>query len=229
MSIASNIRYRLVEAPDSPAMRARAKRWNLIAQSFPNIAEQTVLDLGGTVSSWLTAPIRPKRVTVLNLFEPGETTEDWIDPVTGDACDAVAELDRAGAGDQFDIVYSNAVLEHVGGHANRVRFADAVHALAPRHWVQTPYRFFPLEPHWLFPGMQFLPVSARAHVARHWPLAHTQSPDMADARSSVLWTELISLTEMKSYFPQSRIVHERVGGLTKSLIAIADDRSKRPT
>lgn len=226
MSLASNVRYRLVEAPGSPAVRARSKRWELIAKIFPDIAERTVVDLGGTVSSWLSAPIRPRQVTVVNLFEPGESDEDWLVPVTGDACDAVAELNRAGSADTFDIVYSNAVLEHVGGHGSRARFADAVHALAPRHWVQTPYRYFPLEPHWLFPGMQFLPVSARAHVARHWPLAHTQSPDMEDARSSVMWTELIGLTEMKAYFPRSRIVHERVGGLTKSLIAIADGRAE---
>jgi hypothetical protein len=225
MNLAKEMRYRLVEAPDSPAMRARARRWELVGRSFPDIRDQHVVDLGGTVKSWLSAPIRPKTVTVLNLMEPGESDEDWLFPVTGDACNAVEVLEKAGVGTSFDVVFSNAVLEHVGGHANRVRFAESVHALAPRHWVQTPYRYFPLEPHWLFPGMQFLPNSARARVARHWPLAHTKSPDMDDARSSVLWTELIGLTEMKAYFPSSRIVHERAAGLTKSLIAIADGRS----
>ena len=32
--------------------------------------------------------------------------------------------------------------------------------------------------------------------------------------------DLVSLTEMRSYFPDSEIVHERFAGLTKSLIAI---------
>jgi hypothetical protein len=36
----------------------------------------------------------------------------------------------------------------------------------------------------------------------------------------VLWTELVSLAEMRAYFPSSRIIHEKVAGLTKSLIAV---------
>lgn len=53
----------------------------------------------------------------------------------------------------------NSPLEHVGGgHERRLRFAESVHALADRHRVQTPYRYFPIKPHWLAPGMQFLPV-----------------------------------------------------------------------
>lgn len=63
----------------------------------------------------------------------------------------------------FDLVYSNSVIEHVGGHARSCDFAGMVKTLARRHWgVQTPYRYFSIEPHWLFPGLQFLPQSARA-------------------------------------------------------------------
>jgi hypothetical protein len=36
----------------------------------------------------------------------------------------------------------------------------------------------------------------------------------------VQWTELVSLTEMRSYFPDSAILHERAAWLTKSLIAV---------
>ena len=31
--------------------------------------------------------------------------------------------------------------------------------------MQTPYRYFPIEPHWLFPGMQFLPLPVRWSIA----------------------------------------------------------------
>ena len=132
-----------------------------------------VVDLGGTVEAWERAPIKPAHVTVLNLFEPGSSSVDWITPVMGDACDAKAVLDAELGSADYDVVFSNAVLEHVGGHASCLKFAESVHALAPRHWVQTPYRYFPIEPHWLFPGMQFLPVAARARIAATWPLAHS--------------------------------------------------------
>jgi hypothetical protein len=179
-----------------------------------------IIDLGGTVDAWLRAPIRPKHVTVLNLLEPGVSTEDWITPVLGDACEASAVLHAAGSKTRFDLAYSNAVLEHVGGYSARVKFAAAARTLASRHWIQTPYRYFPIEPHWLFPGMQFLPLAARVQVARHWPLAHTPSDTLEDARQSVLWTELISVTELTELFPDSDLVRERIAGLTKSIVAL---------
>jgi hypothetical protein len=122
-------------------------------------------------------------------------------------------------------VFSNSLIEHVGGHAMRVRLSDEVHQLAPYHWVQTPYRYFPLEPHWLFPLMQFLPVVARGPIARRWPLAHTRPASPDEARDSVMWTELLSVTEMKAYFPRSTMAKERLFWLTKSLIAIAAPES----
>src|SRR3954451_6780005 len=87
-----------------------------------------------------------------------------------------------------------------------------VHLLAPRHWVQTPYRYFPIEPHWIAPGMQFLPVRARAGIARRWPLAHVRSANLRDALTGVLWTELLDRSQMRFYFPESKILSERLAG-----------------
>jgi hypothetical protein len=210
----------MVESPNSLGARARARRWELTAQLFPDLADMHVLDLGGTVEAWERAPLKPARVTVLNLTEPGESSVDWITPVKGDACNAREVLKNGYGLNVFDVVFSNAVIEHVGGHANCLKFAESVHAMAPRHWVQTPYRYFPIEPHWLFPGMQFMPVAVRARIAEFWPLAHSPSPSLAAARSSVMWTDLIGVAEMREYFPTSTILHERILGLTKSLIAV---------
>lgn len=223
MGLSRRARQLLVESPNSVGERARARRWELFVSLFPDVEDMHVVDLGGTVEAWERAPISPGHVTVLNLFEPGVSDCDWITPVTGDACDAVDVLQREVGRSSFDIAFSNAVLEHVGGHANRARLAHSVRALAPRHWVQTPYRYFPVEPHWLFPGMQFLPLAARARVARSWPLSHSPAKTMDDARSAVLWTDLVGLTEMRYCFPDSRILHERMAGLTKSIIAVRTD------
>ena len=195
------------------------RRWEIFQEAFPAIENMSLLDLGGTVETWRRAPVRPRRVTVLNLLEPGESDVDWIIPVTGDACDAAGVLAQANVDTGFDVVFSNSLIEHVGGHARRLDLAGQVRELAPRHWVQTPYRYFPLEPHWLFPGMQFMPAAARVKIASHWPLVHTRPANVDEARNEVLWTELVSLTEMREYFPNSTILRERVLGVTKSLIA----------
>ena len=34
------------------------------------------------------------------------------------------------------------------------------------------------------------------------------------------WTELIGITELRSYFPDSEVLHEKVAGLTKSIVAV---------
>jgi hypothetical protein len=150
----------------------------------------------------------------------GSGAREWVTALRGDACDAREALALAGRETSFDLVFSNSLIEHVGGHARRVRLAEQIRGLAPRHWVQTPYRYFPLEPHWLFPGAQFLPARARVSIARSWPLVHTRPDNQADARESVLWTELLGMTEMRTYFPDSRITWEQALGLPKSLIAV---------
>ena len=219
--LAPRLRRRFVDSPKSLGARKRAERWALVQRLFPDLATMRVVDLGGTVEAWRRAPFRPAEVTVVNLFEPGESDESWLHPVTGDACDARAALREAGAGTEFDLVFSNSLLEHVGGHAQRVALAAEVRALAPRHWVQTPYRYFPVEPHWLFPLLQFLPLAARARVAAVWPLAHSRPEDAATAMSEVQWTELVGVAEMRAYFPGSEIHREKVAGLTKSITAVA--------
>jgi hypothetical protein len=37
----------------------------------------------------------------------------------------------------------------------------------------------------------------------------------------VPWTELLGVTEMRAYFPGSRILHERLFGIVESLVAVA--------
>lgn len=219
--LGARMRKAVVEGPTSIGARARARRWRLVEETFPDLSTLRVVDLGGTVDSWLRVSTRPAHVTVINLFEPGESSESWITPVLGDACDAAALLEREGHRVPFDLVFSNSLLEHLGGHAQREKFAAEVRSLAPRHWVQTPYRYFPLEPHWLFPLMQFLPVWARARVAFGWPLVHSRPDSIEAARSAVMWTELVSGTELRSYFPESLIDEEKIFGLTKSLIAVS--------
>ena len=49
--------------------------------------------------------------------------------------------------DAFDLVMSNAVIEHVGGPKEQARFL-AEHMRVGRHWLlTTPNRWYPVEPH----------------------------------------------------------------------------------
>ena len=164
-----------------------------------------------------TAKVRPGSVHCVNLSEGlAPNLPDWLEVDLGNAVDLDPALRRG----PYDLVYSNSVIEHVGGPANQRRFADNARTLADRHWIQTPYRYFPIEPHWVFPGFQFLPVKAKANVSRWWPLMHTNSTDADSAIDAALDVQLLSKTEMQHYFPDSEIWDERSAGLVKSLIAV---------
>jgi len=203
-------------SPRSLSGRSRARRWHWLLSRFPALADMRVIDLGGLVGVWEQAPVRPREVTVVNTFDQ-HADADWIHTAAGDAC-ALPEQLRA---QRWDLVYCNSVIEHVGGHWRREALADSVHALGDHHWVQTPYRYFPIEPHWLFPGFQFLPVRARAAVTVRWPLgAYRRLREPGPAVHWSLATELLSRTEMEHYFPRSEVVSESLGPFVKSLIAV---------
>jgi hypothetical protein len=213
MSVDS-IRNLFVTADTSLAGQMRLRRWELILKHLPELSEMRVLDLGGTMQWWSRAPVRPRHVTMVNL-EPSEEAP-WLTVVTGDACYA----DRLVPGQSFDLVFSNSLIEHVGGHKARSALSHVIRSLAPRYMVQTPYRYFPIEPHWLFPGMQFLPTSVQWTIASRWPLGHTRGWSDSQALNEVMSTELLGATEMRTYFPDGHLYWERFLGLPKSIVII---------
>ncbi|MFG1871176.1 class I SAM-dependent methyltransferase [Micromonospora arborensis] len=210
------LRFRLVDSPTSLGAKRRALRAAWLSDTFPSLADMTVLDLGGRVESWARVPVRPAHVHVVNLEPLPADLPRWAEVDQADAC----ELPKSILGRTYDLVFSNSVLEHVGGHDRRRRMAEAVRELGRAYWVQTPYRYFPVEPHWVAPGMQFLPVAARVVMARRWPLAYSPGKSYEAAMRQVLTTELIGRAELRYLFPEATIRSERLLGLTKSIIAI---------
>jgi len=198
--------------PASIAGRARARRFEEFDRRFPQLGEMRVLDLGGTPRFWRAAPVKPQHVTIVNLItEAGD--ESWIDSRQGD-------IFQLPPGERFDLVVSNSVIEHLGGHEQRMRFAEVVERHASRHWVQTPNYYFPVEPHWLFPGMQYLPDRGRVAVAEHWKLGHIRTRSRAEAEREIAEVELLTPKALAGYFPSSEIWFERMLGLAKSIVAI---------
>lgn len=197
--------------------RFRQRRNEEFKRRFPDLSDMRVLDLGGTAVSWRVLGLRPGSVTIVNLGGVEGPYEPWMEIVNADAC-------KGGFG-KYDLVFSNSLMEHLGGHARRQQFADVVQESASAWWIQTPYRYFPIEPHWIFPGFQFLPFRARVMVCQHWNRLHVPArKDRAEAAAIVASIELISATEMRAYFPTSEIWYERLGILPKSLAAIMSEK-----
>jgi hypothetical protein len=202
--------------PASVASRTRRRRGERLLATFPDLAEMTVIDLGGVVKEWDLAPVRPAHLSVVNLFEQrGDKTTDVF---VGDAC----VLPPALRARRFDLVFSNSVIDQVGGHHRRLQFAETVNALGDRHWIQTAYRYFPLDAVTLFPLQPQLPLAARAWLARHWPLGRRRASSWSDSVGINLGIDGLSKTALAFYFPGSRILAEHWAGMVKSLIAVGD-------
>ena len=66
---------------------------------------------------------------------------------------------------EFDLGFSNAVVEHVaGGREGQRQFVHELCRVSKRVFVTTPNRMFPLEVHTLLPFVHWLPAAARERV-----------------------------------------------------------------
>jgi hypothetical protein len=178
-----------------------------------------ILDVGGGADwDWGDWAGTPPELTLLNL-DVKPSRNGHVCYVQGDAREMSDFRDK-----EFDLVFSNSVIEHVGTFADQQRMAAEVRRVARAYWVQTPYRHFPIEPHMLFPFFQYLPTSWRRVIGLHWPLSF-QKLRNKDPLRDALGVRLLDHREMTHCFPDATIIRERFLGCTKSLIAYSQSPS----
>jgi hypothetical protein len=204
---------------ESAASRFRERRVRRFLQMLSSRANEVrVLDVGGTAEFWLryrqVVPSQVK-ITLLNLNPACGPDSPWIQYVIGDA----RHMDMF-TNTEFDVCFSNSVIEHVGAREDQVRMAAEIRRVARGYFVQTPNAYFPLEPHFLVPGWQFLPISLRAHLLQRRDLGWMKRvKDPQIARRTVESIRLLTAAELQRLFPDGQIYRERVGPFTKSITA----------
>jgi hypothetical protein len=203
--------------PGSLATRLRQKRFMLFARLLAAVPRPIrILDVGGTQIFWerMCFTNQPGvEVVMLNLSKTATTQANFSSTV-GDARDMPDFAD-----DEFDVVFSNSVIEHVGAYADQRRMAEEVMRVGKRYFVQTPNRYFPIEPHFLFPLFQFLPLALRVFLVRHFHIGwYPKIPDKQAATREVAAIRLLTQRELTALFPNATIYKETFLGLTKSLI-----------
>jgi hypothetical protein len=204
----------------------RVKRFALIQSMIEKIlrekGEAEILDLGGTEDYWLIGRefVQQHRnrlkITLVNTADVHLENNTVFASLTGDA--AATGLFQ---GKRFDLVHSNSVIEHVGDWPRMLTFAQNVRRLAPRYYVQTPNYWFPYEPHFRFPGFQYLPEAVRVKLIMTRPLGFFRRiEDRAEAQEIIDTHRLLSTRQMRIAFPDGEVRHERFVGLAKSIIAV---------
>lgn len=196
--------------------RARQRRFALISALIPATRPLRILDVGGRWDYWQALDWRvlmPCEITLFNLEVPSDVPQPFT-AATGDARDLSRYAD-----DSFDLVYSNSVIGHVGTFADQQRMASEIRRVGKAFILQTPNHHFLIDWRTLVPCFHWLPAAVQA-----WCFAHMRVgtyPKAATPEVAWTWaTRIRNLTrrELRTLFPDSAILRERVAGFTKSFI-----------
>jgi hypothetical protein len=203
---------------DTLATKLRRERFGLFKSLVAALPRPlSILDVGGTQPFWEAMGFTGDddvRITLLNLSEV-EVDYSTFTSIAGDARNMREFRDK-----QFDIVFSNSVIEHVGTRRDQQRMAREVMRLGQRYFVQTPNRFFPIEPHFLFPFFQFLPLPLKVSMVSRFDMGwYTRAANRREAIELANSIRLLTERELRKLFPGAEIYREKFLGLNKSFIA----------
>lgn len=193
----------------------RGKKIDIFMGLLDENAAGSLLDVGGDAGitgEFLRLYSAFKEVTVTNISMPPMkrkpaklATKPEI--VIGDGCSLPL------AAKSFDWVFSNAVIEHVGGWDRQKLFADEIRRVARKgYFITTPNRHFPIEPHTYLPFYQFLPPAVQRQIIG---LAPAWVHDYATAQE----IDLLSPKQLQQLFPEAQIIKAGMPVFPNSLIA----------
>ncbi len=194
----------------------RAKRFRRFFELMTPGSETVLLDVGGYPWVWAGRGF-PGRVIQSNLAFPDGIRADFPQ----DALVVADGLKLPFEDQSVDIGFSNSVIEHLHSFENQKLFAAEIRRVARNLWIQTPARWFWIEPHLMTPFIHFFPKGMQRWMLRYfsvWGLVKKPSPQEVEAFLSEV--RLLTLDDMQALFPDCQILRERVLGLTKSFIAV---------
>jgi SAM-dependent methyltransferase len=191
-------------------------------------AQTKVLDVGAQI-----APDDEADGQLINSYswKANISTVNILDQHTRAILDRFPEVDARTADARslpwpdkhFDIVYSNAVIEHVGDLQAQRQMASEIMRVGRRWFVTTPNRWYPFEFHLRLPLVTWLPGQAYLTCGRIYSYNHVRGKYVSGLDCSGL--RLMTARELRGCFPESRIIPLRVTFMAETLIVVGGDGS----
>jgi 2-polyprenyl-3-methyl-5-hydroxy-6-metoxy-1,4-benzoquinol methylase len=188
--------------------RWRERRYQLFIDACNVRPDDRIIDVG---AGWGAALERFNSRNPIVAVDLSPVPSDWL------SSENVTVIQGDGtqlpfADNEFDIAFSNSVIEHVPPEL-QAQFASEIRRVARRYFVQTPNKYFIIEPHYQVPLFQFLPRRVRRALNRRFALGWQPKGHWEEI-------QLLSAQDLRRLFPDAKIMRERVLGLTKSLMAV---------
>ena len=206
--------FDISENKNSLGNQFREKRFSFFLKKINKLPKPVcILDVGGKINFWENRGLAGNlnyKITIVN-FEKEKSQYSNIKTLIGDATDLSQFADKS-----FDIVHSNSVIEHLYNFNNQSKMASEIVRVGKKYIVQTPNKYFFLEPHYLLPFFQFIPDKLKYLILTKTKLSRLKKWDKNFAKQYINEIRLLSLKEMKILFPKSKIYFEKFIGMNKS-------------
>jgi len=182
----------------------KERRFQRFVLTIQPHADESLLDIGGYPFNWFGRGDVFGNVDVLNLeLAPIVEVPPGAPPIRTIAGDA-RRLPFADG--EYDIIFSNSVIENVGTWEDQQAFATEARRVGSRLWIQTPAYGCPLEPHYLGFFIHWFPSSWHVSLARWMSLRGiSRSASRADLMEIARSTRLLTKAEVTTLFPGCHI------------------------
>lgn len=202
---------------------SRIRKLELFNKLMNPTKEMRILDVGAEISPNSECNIQfidcypwKNNVSAINLSsEHISLIKQYypeVDVRVGDACNLPWE-DK-----HFDIVYSNAVIEHLGNFERQEKMATEIMRIGKSWFVTTPNRWYPFEFHMRLPFVTWLPRNGYIRFGQVISYNHVKRKYMTGIRRDSL--RLMTAKDLKHCFPTSRIIKQRVTFMAETLICV---------
>ncbi|WP_069470209.1 methyltransferase domain-containing protein [Candidatus Marithrix sp. Canyon 246] len=207
--------------------KCRAKRIaplrEMIKKIYKKYGKVSIIDVGGTKVYWNFIGeqfLNEKNVKITLVNLPGTFINPKDDKIfiyiEADACDLSQFNDNS-----FNIAHSNSVIEHVGSWEQMQQCAKEIRRVGENYFVQAPYFWFPIEPHYMVPFIHWFSEQIRISLVMKFSIGHIEkAKNLNEAVNEVIHMNLPNQTMFNQLFQDAKIRKEKVFGLTKSLVAI---------